>query len=77
MKKLVILLAILCLCACSKVKEEPKEELIKIYEEERLSFYVATPSGILYYATDSEPVVYTDENGKTRNIFDDVAVETQ
>ncbi len=76
MKKLVILLVILCLCACNKVKEEPKEEpkeeLIKIYEEEGLSFYVATPSGILYYATDSEPVVYTDEKGETRNIYDDI-----
>ena len=73
MKKLVILLAILCLCACNKqVKEEPKEELIQIYKEDGLSFYVATPSGTLYYATDSEPILYTNEEGETRNIYEGI-----
>lgn len=72
MKKIVIALIVaICLIGCGLKEKENKEDLIKIYEEEGLSFYIATPSGTLYYATDSEPIVYVGENGETRNIYED------
>ena len=82
MKKIILLIGIMILfCGCQKTvnveETTEREDLIKIHEEEGLSFYVGTPSGTLYYATNSEPVIYRDAMGETRNIYEDVEVHRQ
>ncbi len=71
---LLCLIVIAFIMGCQKKVEEPKEEYIQIYDEDGLKFYIATPSGTLYYSTGSEIQLYVDENGNTRNINDDVEV---
>lgn len=73
---LLLLFVAMFIMSCQKheTKEDAKEELITIYEDDTLKFYVATPSGMLYYSTGSEIQLYVDENGNTRNINDDVEV---
>lgn len=71
MKKIVaiLLLSTCFMCAC---KQEPKEEYILILEDTdtNTKYFVATPSGAIYYkATDSEMKPFM-RNDKVVNITD-------
>ena len=67
----IALMVAMCLIGCGLKEKENTEELVKLYEDGNVTFYVATPSGVIYIATDSEPVIYIDENGLAKSIFED------
>ena len=72
-KNLLFIIAIvICFVSCKK-QVEPKQEYIPIYidaDTER-TFYVASPSGIIVFSTDSETYYqYINEDGRAVNIMD-------
>ena len=72
-KNLLFIIAIvICFVSCKKQVRE-KQEYIPIYidaDTER-TFYVASPSGVIVFSTDSKTYYsYVNENGREVNIMD-------
>lgn len=56
MKKILLALLVGIMLVSCKKQETNKDELLKLFidEETNTAFFVGTPSGIIYYATNSE-----------------------
>ena len=68
-KMFIAILLVLSLVGCGKV--DPKQEYLPLMEYGGVKYYVASPSGIVYYqATDSEIKVWHDSKGNVKNIYE-------
>lgn len=80
MKKLFSLLfLVLVLTGCTQIKTNTQsqstlseEELIKLFvdQDTNIAYFVGTPSGIIYQATNSEITPYLNSEGKIINVND-------
>lgn len=69
-KIFMLLMVAICLIGCQK-NNKPKDEYIPLFEDGDKTFYVATPSGVIVYSTDSNTYYsYEKEDGTIVTIND-------